>query len=310
MTDSVTQPTVHSKLQGPVTDLSRLQQALLFAELSNASYYDDDYVAPIFEAIGFHEFQFFDRDGAQAYMLWNDHDCVVACRGTEPNEWNDIKADANAVAVVTETFGRVHKGFNTEVDDLWPMLEEALTQNKKTLWFTGHSLGGAMATICAGRCFLSDIESMPHALYTYGSPRVGCKRFVNFVELDHSRFVNNNDIVTRVPPAWMGYRHAGKEWYLNRKGELSKVNGFTRSMDRLRGFLRGLASFNIDHFSDHSMERYIEYILRAVHKESGVSETGAPAPRNSNERTLDLKGPESHADEPVPQKTAPREIEL
>lgn len=310
MNDIVIKPIVHSRLRGPVTELSRLQQALLFAELSNASYYDDDYIAPLLEEIGFSEFRFFDRDGAQAYMMWNDHDCVVACRGTEPNEWNDIKADANAVAVVTETFGRVHKGFNTEVDDLWPMLEEALTQNRKTLWFAGHSLGGAMATICAGRCFLSDIESMPHALYTFGSPRVGCKRFVNFVELDHSRFVNNNDIVTRVPPAWMGYRHAGKEWYLNRNGKLSKVNGLTRSMDRLRGFLRGLASFNIDHFSDHSMERYIEYILKAVKDEQGSSVADLPVPNVTEERTVTLEVPESELENSGAEEAVGREIEL
>lgn len=296
MNDPVTKLTVHSRLQGPVTELTRLQQALLFAELSNASYYDEDYITPILQEIGFHEFRFFDRDGAQAYILWNDQDCVVACRGTEPNEWNDIKADANAVAVVTETFGKVHKGFNTEVDDLWPMLEEVLTENQKTLWFTGHSLGGAMATICAGRCFLSDISSMPHALYTFGSPRVGCKRFVNFVEIDHSRFVNNNDIVTRVPPAWMGYRHGGKEWYLNRNGHLSKVNGFTRSMDRLSGFLRGLTKLSIDHFADHSMERYIDYINKAVQTEQGDSKLAANSQVENlvteDDRTITLHTPE------------------
>ena len=298
MNDPVTKLTVHSKLQGSVSELSRLQQALLFAELSNASYYDEDFIAPVLREIGFDEFRFFDRDGAQAYILWNQQDCVVACRGTEPNEWNDIKADANAVAVVTETFGKVHKGFNTEVDDLWPMLEEVLTENDKTLWFTGHSLGGAMATICAGRCFLSDISSMPHALYTYGSPRVGCKRFVNFVELDHSRFVNNNDIVTRVPPAWMGYRHGGKEWYLNRNGQISKVNGLSRSLYRWRGFLAGLLKFNVDHFADHSMERYIDYINEAVQAEQNSPKTdaaqqdedqGSPEERTV---TLQTQGPE------------------
>ena len=79
----------------------------------------------------------------------------------------------NVVAVVTETFGRVHRGFNTEVDDLWPRLETALHDNQRTLWFTGYSLRAAMATICAGRCFLSEIESLPYAVFTYGSPRVG-----------------------------------------------------------------------------------------------------------------------------------------
>ena len=208
---------------------------------------------------------------------------------TEPNEWNDIRADVNAVGVLTETFGTVHKGFKEEVDDLWPQLEDALVRKKKTLWFTGHSLGGAMATICAGRCFLSEIESMPQALFTYGSPRVGDKRFVNFVELDHSRWVNNNDVVTRVPPAWMGYRHCGTELYLNRFGQLSEVNGWTKTYDRLRGFLHGLLQFRIDHFSDHSIDRYIANIVSVVREEHSehldhtpkiapAAEAVAPAP--------------------------------
>lgn len=219
---------VHTKATAPIVELPRLVQSLLFAELAAASYFDETHAAEVVRQIGFSGSQYFDRDGAQAYLFWNEVDCVVSCRGTEPNEWNDIRADVNAVGVLTEAFGTVHKGFKEEVDDLWPMLEDALIKNKKTLWFTGHSLGGAMATICAGRCFLSEINSMPQALFTYGSPRVGDKRFVNFVELDHSRWVNNNDIVTRVPPVWMGYRHCGTEMYLNRTGRLSDVNGWTK----------------------------------------------------------------------------------
>lgn len=266
MTDQTTIPSAVSRLSAPIETLPRITQSLLFAELSSASYYNEAVAMELVQQIGFTGCRFFDRDGAQAFMFWNEVDCVVACRGTEPNEWNDIKADANAVSVLTASFGRVHKGFNQEVDDLWPMLEDALAENTRTLWFTGHSLGGAMATICAGRCFLSEIPSMPQALYTYGSPRVGDKRFVNFIELDHSRWVNNNDIVTRVPPAWMGYRHCGKEWYLNRFGDLRKVNGWTRTFDRVRGFFGGLLKFKIDHFADHSIDRYVEHIQRAMNE--------------------------------------------
>lgn len=264
MTEETTLPKIHSCLQTAIDEMPQLQKSLLFAELSSVSYYDEQHARKLVCDMGFSELLFFERDGAQAYMFWNDSDCVVACRGTEPHEWNDIKADANAVSVLTETFGRVHKGFNQEVDDLWPMLEDALAENEKPLWFTGHSLGGAMATICAGRCYLSEISSMPRSLFTYGSPRVGDKRFVNFIELDHSRWVNNNDIVTRVPPAWLGYRHSGKEWYLNRHGKITNVNGWTRTIDRLRGFAGGLLRFKIDHFADHSIDRYIDYIRSAI----------------------------------------------
>lgn len=126
-----------------------------------------------------------------------------------------------------------------------------------------------MATICAGRCFLTEIESLPYALYTYGSPRVGDRRFVNFVGHNHTRCVNNNDIVTRVPPAWMGYRHSGREMYLDRDGDIRPVNGAQRVRDRVRGFLAGLLCFKIAHFADHSIDRYIESIRTAVVGQAG-----------------------------------------
>ena len=82
----------------------------------------------------------------------NKKDLVIACRGTQPNQWNDVKADLKAIPVIAETVGRVHRGFKKEVDDLWPMVREDLLRKvnlSKTVWFTGHSLGAAMATIMA-----------------------------------------------------------------------------------------------------------------------------------------------------------------
>ena len=231
------------------------------------AYNDEDETRRACEIIGFDDVTFYDRDGSQAYRFRNDHDCVIACRGTEPNEWNDIRADANATAVLAETTGKVHRGFKQEVDDLWPMLETALLSNEQPLWFCGHSLGGAMATICAGRCFLSHINSVPDQLYSYGSPRVGNNRYINYVKLEHFRYVNNNDIVTRVPPILLGYRHCGQEVYLNRDGEIKQINHVNRRRDRWKGFLRGLTKWRIDHFGDHSIHEYINAIAAALELE-------------------------------------------
>lgn len=256
------------KLENPIAEFGLLRQALLFAELAKISYYRPDIVKAAAEKVGFEQCDFYDRDGAQAYVVGNQHDRVVVCRGTEPNEWNDIKADANAVSVVAETAGKVHGGFKQEVDDLWPRLEIALKENDRPLWFCGHSLGGAMATICAGRCKLASIPSNPEGLFTYGSPRVGNKRYINFVKLPHYRFVNNNDIVCRVPPGFMGYRHSGREFYFNALGDLRKYSNFRRFRDRWYGFMLSLGKFQIDHFSDHSMLKYIQYIQKAIEEET------------------------------------------
>lgn len=283
---------VHTKkLSGPIRDLTFLQRSLLFAELSMIAYNDESEARRACDLIGFDDLTFYDRDGSQAYRFRNDHDCVIACRGTEPTEWNDIRADANATSVVAETVGKVHRGFKTEVDDLWPMLETALINNDQPLWFCGHSLGGAMATICSGRCYLSHIESMPDQVFTYGSPRVGNKRYINYVKLDHFRFVNNNDIVTRVPPLFLGYRHCGSQVYLNRNGDLVKLGHIGTRRDRWKGFLRGLTRWKIDHFTDHSIHGYIEGILKAVQKEEEEVAQGAEA-KSAEDFASDAPQPE------------------
>ncbi|NOY72778.1 MAG: lipase family protein [Gammaproteobacteria bacterium] len=262
--DSQGEFVIHSVLGKSIKGLGRLRQSLLFAELANIAYLPLEQVTRFAQPLGFNEIELFNRDGSQAYLFSNHTDAVIVCRGTEPNDWNDIKADVDAVSVVAETVGRVHRGFKKEVDDLWPELEKTLVSNNKTLWFAGHSLGGAMATICAGRCFLSHIPSMPHSLYTYGSPRVGNQRYINYCDLDHIRWVNNNDIVTRSPPVLFGYRHTGTEFYLDSHGHLRKVDGWQRTKDRCRGLLGGLRNWKIDYFSDHLMDDYIKAIHNMV----------------------------------------------
>lgn len=260
---------LRSTLNGEIRGLPLLRRALLLAEASMASYLAPDQVKHLVQDLGFQNFQFFDRDGAQAYWLETNYDGIIVCRGTEPSEWNDIRADANALLAVAETVGRVHRGFKQEVDDLWPRIEETVRATNKKLWFTGHSLGGAMATICAGRCKLARNDSVPEELHTFGSPRVGNKRYVNYARLNYYRWVHNNDIVTRVPPTWFGYRHTGREMYFNRDSRLRELHGISRATDRLRGFVRGLARFRIDHLSDHSMLGYVACLARAVEDQEG-----------------------------------------
>ena len=44
------------------------------------------------------------------------------------------------------------------------------------------------------------------------------------MDVKHWRFVNNNDIVTKVPFWFMGYRHHGTEWYINYYGILEIIH--------------------------------------------------------------------------------------
>jgi len=288
-----------SYLKKPIAEYSFLRQSLLFAEISMISYLSIEECNIAAGKLGFTDGKFFNCGGSQAYWFQNDHDSVVVFRGTEVNDWNDIKADANALTAIAETVGKVHRGFKSEVDDIWPHIEKALEVNRKPLWFCGHSLGGAMATICSGRAMLSYIKSEPESVFTYGSPRVGCKRYVNHVKLPHYRWVNNNDIVTRVPPVFLGYRHSGEEKYIDRLGRLKDIKGWRRVSDRLQGFLSGLTRFKVDQLSDHSAPNYIDAIFKIVRADEGPggqskskpdsepkAETPAEASESSDEKQL------------------------
>jgi triacylglycerol lipase len=241
-----------------LSNLSFKDRSLIFARLSSIAYLNDTNVRIMAQELGFTDIEFYNKDGAQAYRFENAEDIVIACRGTEPSELNDIKADLRALPVMAETIGRVHIGFKSEVDELWPQIKEDLLKRRlKKLWFTGHSLGAAMTTIMASRC--EDDAAMPNIeeVYTYGSPRVGWSKYVTSLNVTHHRWVNNNDIVTRVPMRLMGFVHHGTEHYMNSWGNVRKLTMWQRTKDKFRGIWSGLKQGKIDNFSDHSMTNYI-----------------------------------------------------
>ncbi|KFX89269.1 hypothetical protein V490_07127 [Pseudogymnoascus sp. VKM F-3557] len=84
---------------------------------------------------------------------------------------------------------------------------------------TGHSLGGAVATLAA-----ADIRSQGYAadLFTYGSPRTGNGAFASWVSAQPgitARVTHVNDPVPRLPPMLLaGYRHTTPEYWLSTGG--------------------------------------------------------------------------------------------
>ncbi|MCG8649718.1 MAG: hypothetical protein MI861_07790, partial [Pirellulales bacterium] len=134
------------------------------------------------------------------------------------------------------------------------------------------------------------------------SPRVGDKTYINFVELDHFRYVNNNDIVTRVPPVFFGYRHCGSEVYIDRFNRIGSVGAAGKGeagkrRDRWKGFWRALTRGKIDHFADHSIHGYIQAIRLAAESERGLEERGLEGEPVVAD---DVAGPDSPRPEPDP----------
>src|SRR5207245_4725403 len=107
-------------------------------------------------------------------------------------------------------------------------IKPALRKLDFPLFFTGHSLGAALASLAAARCILDpDLKnSRPESLYTFGSPRVGDKAFGTALQgLFHCRLVNDKDIVTIVPPVMLvggiaKFQHVGRMHRIEPDGHL------------------------------------------------------------------------------------------
>jgi triacylglycerol lipase len=236
------------------------------AELSRLAYGPPDLIKEVVYQAGIDQCDFVQQAGSEAYVFASKSDCMIVSRGTEPTKWDDIAADAKAWTIACD-IGRVHSGFDGHVNLLWPDLENRLRENQRPVWFAGHSLGGAMAAVCAVRCKLSPIPSNPQAIFSFGAPRVGDKAYASFLKIRHYRWVNNNDAVPRFPPRLIGYHHMGREIYINRKGKISRIHNWLRFHDRLRGFMLGLQKGKIDYLSDHSMKEYVAIIRNLYHCE-------------------------------------------
>ena len=233
--------------------------SLLAAKLAQLAYNNHDDCKPIVKELGFTSSKLLAKDGAECLVVRNRYDMWIAFRGTEPTKFNDVMADLKVFKNSAIAGGRVHGGFQDEVNDLWPFVLAELEQNQqlktpKNVYMTGHSLGAAMATISASRY-------TPKALFTFGSPRVGGGRFIKNINCEHHRFVNNNDIVTKVPPAALTFKHHGTLQYFNAYGNLRRLTGWQAVKDMFRGIWAGWKRGKFfDMLTDHSMIKYVEYI--------------------------------------------------
>lgn len=154
-----------------------------------------------------------DDNDTQAYVRRQGNDIIVAFRGTE--SIRDMCVDTKISRVQLDFFpsgAYVHRGFSLQYRSLRDKVLEqvgALSQEEEQgkpsrLVFTGHSLGGALATIAALDAGLQDLADEVVCV-TYGSPRVGnsafAKLFNRIVDISY-RFVQGSDVVAHSPTRW------------------------------------------------------------------------------------------------------------
>lgn len=167
-----------------------------------------------------HRITFFECDDFRGLVGFQEKFTVLAFRGTQ--SMGNFLTDADTLFVSQFPYpGRVHSGFSQAVEDVWPDVRRILgnPSRSKPIWVTGHSLGGAMATLASVR--LASEGYTVRAIYTYGSPRVGDRQFRDSYHLANYRFVNDNDLVPHLPFRWC-YKHVGKVRLLNINGDYTE----------------------------------------------------------------------------------------
>ena len=182
---------------------------------------------------------------------------AVAFRGTEKkvSDWlTDAKAMPTIVEEEIQIEGRepkkVHTGFwtaltvNTDadkksaLDHVQAILEEKGNGDDGKplpLFFTGHSLGGALALLTT----VEIAREAYGACYTYGAPRVANYEFFENVKTPVYRVVNSADIVPRVPPVMVVWVKLvqGLAWLTVLMGPVSNLlEKLANWLDRLKGY--------------------------------------------------------------------------
>jgi hypothetical protein len=222
-------------------------------------------------------------DGAntgRGYFASNDGHALLAFRGTEADNNNDKAADAE-IDRTPEAGALVHSGFKRYLDSIWGQVSQCVAGYRanhpnQNICITGHSLGGALATLAFTR--LNDKAS---SLVTFGCPRVGNPAYCNVIATAARtrvcyRVVDNLDIVTHVPPDFLNlFAHPTIAIYWLEPGHALQYNppNLPIDIDAIAnlpaGFLtthwmEGLPKPLPEPLADHSPVRYAQYIGKSM----------------------------------------------
>lgn len=212
------------------------------------------------------------KTDTQCVVFGDANKIVIVFRGTE-GKLEDWRTDRKFIRSKWQGVGTVHRGFNQAIDSVWFDIEQQLGRlrtNQQRIWLTGHSLGGALASLAAAKMLLTYSPNDIGGVYTYGQPRVGdfdfCDHFNRALKQKTFRMVNNNDVVTRVPLQSFGYSHIGTLMYFDTHGHLkpdAELGWWARFWDRLNGSFDDQGDLDLDAIDDHQMSLYQQFSERA-----------------------------------------------
>lgn len=193
---------------------------LRLAELSALVYEDYE---EVLRRLGNRLKSWFSEDDTQAMIVEDTAFGMTAVvfRGTQVTgnlSWADIATNLYTSMTPWPVGGMVHAGYAEAALDvsgkIWAQLQYVKT---RPLVYTGHSLGGVLATL------MSTFEPNPDATVTFGAPKAGDADFCKYVPRPFRRYVFGNDFAPFFPLCLSGFRHPTKKIRLGTRRGIPSV---------------------------------------------------------------------------------------
>lgn len=157
-----------------------------------------------------------ERTDTNVLFIEDADSITIALRGSKSllNFLTDAKA-WKVARIICGKYVRVHSGFDEAISRVFvQILAYVACGTCKKIFVCGHSLGGALAVLCALK--LNEKGIFVDGCYTYGQPHVGNAAFAALCQEKfgdrHFRFEDEEDVITRVP--LIGYWHSGQNIFL------------------------------------------------------------------------------------------------
>ena len=145
-------------------------------------------------------------------------------------DWkSNLDVPAKAYKRMGKTVWFAHSGFLAVWKEIEPMLAEVIADTSiRKIVIVGYSHGAAVAVLCHEYVWYNrpDLRDATFG-YGFGCPRV----FWGIQHPDLKRHWKNftvirniDDLVTHLPPIWLGYSHVGKMLQIGKKGKYCPVD--------------------------------------------------------------------------------------
>lgn len=191
---------------------------------------------------------------------------IIAFRGTQQNK--DWMTDINAFHVVypyenTDSDIMVHRGFINAYKSIRSIVHDYINDHElDKVYVCGHSLGGALATLCAVDIQYNFSPDIAVECYPSGNPKVGNKAFTKSYDkrVPHTiRTYIRTDIVPWLPPRFIEKMVGQRSYHCGQANPIGPVKGIFVGLFRWIKFKFVRDDRFLDDITNHDIDLYKHY---------------------------------------------------